>query len=687
MTRRARVPPAWVAAAEGRRRRRRRWRRRVPPGSAELFGYGATRDAGATNTSVWTYLRVRPRSDGITAAAAVDETLWLEEHTYRDEARPLERRVVRLAAGARRGRRRAAERVARRRAARRRAAAARGGRRPRRGASGSTAHATSNEPWVTQWVDNVQLASGALRSEAHVPVAVARNGQQFDVSTNRSYAPRRRPSCRPSRRALRTRRRRRPSSSGAPTFLAAPSRASATRARVRYRCRFGNVTVDAARNASDGSLRCVAPPQPDADGPLPLAVSLNGGDDFGAPIPFDYLGAAVASCTPAAVAATRRGGGDALAAAEAPTAAALCRARRRRRARRPPRRCASPWPRPRVSLRRRRRGAGVARRGRRRRGVAPPAVRNGTANGTVPLALSLNGQDVAAATAVNFTYWAPPAPPRLPAARRAGRRAHRRHDPRRRLRRRRRAAAVPLRRGRRRRRTERVRRHARVRRAARRRARGGTGAAAADCELHGAAALAANGTELRLTSLGSFDAEGSAVCGAAAPSWGAGALEVSMRVLLGEGGEGVSLSYGEGGEGGTGERGAGMGLRLSCARLTPAASMCACCTLVSRSSPRGWRAHRRGRRCPAPSASSRTRRASRRCSSRMASALTAALRRGSRCTSTARCSSTGCRSLAGRRAPAGASRSAAARATARPTYGCGGCACARARARARSRCR
>ena len=46
------------------------------------------------------------------------------------------------------------------------------------------------------------------------------------------------------------------------------------------------------------------------------------------------------------------------------------------------------------------------------------------------------------------------------------------------------------------------------------------------------------------------------MCGAAAPSWGAGALEVSMSVLLGEGGEGVSLSYGEGGDGGTGERGA-----------------------------------------------------------------------------------------------------------------------------------
>ena len=42
--------------------------------------------------------------------------------------------------------------------------------------------------------------------------------------------------------------------------------------------------------------------------------------------------------------------------------------------------------------------------------VAPPAARNGTANGTVPLALSLNGQDVAAATTVNFTYWAPPVP-------------------------------------------------------------------------------------------------------------------------------------------------------------------------------------------------------------------------------------------------------------------------------------
>ena len=32
--------------------------------------------------------------------------------------------------------------------------------------------------------------------------------------------------------------------------------------------------------------------------------------------------------------------------------------------------------------------------------------------------------------------------------------------------------------------------------------------------------------------------------------------------MLCRGGEGVSLSYGEGGEGGTGERGAGMGLRL-----------------------------------------------------------------------------------------------------------------------------
>ena len=264
---------------------------------------------------------------------------------------------------------------------------------------------------MTQWVDNVQLASGALRSEAHVPVAVARNGQQFDVSTNRSYgyqaptvasavAPRAAHAATPAAVVVR----------GANLFggaLACVGHACSS----GYRCRFGNVTVDAARNASDGSLRCVAPPQPDADGPLPLAVSLNGGDDFGAPIPFDYLGAAVASCTPAAVAATRRGGGNALAAAEAPTAAALCSGptaggarvvlRGAALHRGHDRECrfgdAAAVPASRVE------GGGVE-------CVAPPAARNGTANGTVPLALSLNGQDVAAATTVNFTYWEPPVP-------------------------------------------------------------------------------------------------------------------------------------------------------------------------------------------------------------------------------------------------------------------------------------
>ena len=123
-----------------------------------------------------------------------------------------------------------------------------------------------------------------------------------------------------------------------------------------------------------------------------------------------------------------------------------------------------------------------------------------------PLALSLNGQDVAAATTVNFTYWAPPVPLSIwpPAGPADGRTAvtirgagfggggallQCRFGE---------AAVV-------------AEPNASdgtlvcVAAARRRRARR-TGAAAADCELHGAAALAANGPSW-LTGLGSFDAE------------------------------------------------------------------------------------------------------------------------------------------------------------------------------------
>ena len=470
---------SWVAAAEVEATAEAAVAASGAAGLRLLFGYGATRDAGATNTSVWTYLRVR--HDAPAAAAAVDETLWLEEHTYRDEARPLE-----LASY---GWRPALVAVEDARLSVWLDGALLVDALPLPGWAPTAAwrvglHGSRdpNEPWVTQWVDNVQLASGALRSEAHVPVAVARNGQQFDVSTkNRSYgyqaptvvsavAPRAAHAATPAAVVVR----------GANLFggaLACVGHACSS----GYRCRFGNVTVDAARNASDGSLRCVAPPQPDADGPLPLAVSLNGGDDFGAPIPFDYLGAAVASCTPAAVAATRRGGARALAAAEAPTAAALCSGPTAGGARVVLRGAALHRGHDReCRLRRRRRGAGVARRGRRRRvrRAAGSAQRHGErhrpARALAQRAGCRGGDDGqlhllgAAGAALDL------------AARRAGRRAHRRHDPRRRLRRRRRAAAVPLRRGRRRRRTERVRRHARVRRAARRRRarrhrRGGSG--------------------------------------------------------------------------------------------------------------------------------------------------------------------------------------------------------------------
>ena len=108
----------------------------------------------------------------------------------------------------------------------------------------------------------------------------------------------------------------------------------------------------------------------------------------------DYLGAAF-SATAAAVAATRRGGGRSRV-ASVPTLARLAR-RRPAAARQPPRRCASPWPRPRVLSGGRRRASGVARRGRRRR--VPRAPSRGCPSSAARRHRSLGTRlDVAAAT-------------------------------------------------------------------------------------------------------------------------------------------------------------------------------------------------------------------------------------------------------------------------------------------------
>ena len=178
------------------------------------------------------------------------------------------------------------------------------------------------------------------------------------------------------------------------------------------------------------------------------------------------------------------------------------------------------------------------------------------------------------------------------------------------------------------------------------------------------------------------------MCGAAAPSWGAGALEVSMSVLLGEGGEGVSLSYGEGGEGGTGERGAGMGLRLQL--RTPDAGGIDVRVLYAGVEVFAARMARAPPRPALPGAERVEPNPTSFAPLLLAYGVSAhgGAAAGRRRTSdgTVLVARAADRWL-GAAPAAGASRSAAAPATARPTYGCAGCACARALARARSRCR
>ena len=65
---------SWVAAAEVEATAEAAVAASGAAGLRLLFGYGATRDAGATNTSVWTYLRVRHDAP---AAAAQPRVLIL----------------------------------------------------------------------------------------------------------------------------------------------------------------------------------------------------------------------------------------------------------------------------------------------------------------------------------------------------------------------------------------------------------------------------------------------------------------------------------------------------------------------------------------------------------------------------------------------------------------------------------
>lgn len=162
------------------------------------------------------------------------------------------------------------------------------------------------------WVDNVKLASGALRSAADVPVFLSRNGQQFEAVAHGTFGYR------------------------APAMISTISPhagplAFETSIVVHganlpggsdYRCVFGGRWAPARLNETDGSIRCAAPPQPDAllaalldpvtgDRPnssirLPLRISHNG-VDLGPASPFECARGSAPTPSPRPASATAAG--------------------------------------------------------------------------------------------------------------------------------------------------------------------------------------------------------------------------------------------------------------------------------------------------------------------------------------------------------------------------------------------
>jgi hypothetical protein len=210
-----------------------------------LLGYGAARDANATNASVATYVRIihQPRASSpgavnVHSAAWQEYTAWLPSVALPSRSwRRLQLSIVagrlslwyddvRLVDGwLLNGWRPAASwRVG--------------------------VHGSRGSSHQMQWIDNLQIASGALRSTAEVPVFLSRNGQQFEALASHTFGYRAPPVV--SSVAPRT--------SAAALSTPVVFRGANFGGGTDYRCLFGHVSVAASFNASDEAVLCDAPP-------------------------------------------------------------------------------------------------------------------------------------------------------------------------------------------------------------------------------------------------------------------------------------------------------------------------------------------------------------------------------------------------------------------------------------------
>ena len=261
------------------------------------------------------------------------------------------------------------------------------------GLHGSRAHLAH-----VQWLDNLQIASGALRSAAEVPVLLSRNGQQFAAIASHTFGYRAPPVV--SRLS--------PRAGAAMAHTAVVVHGANLRHGSEYRCTFGPTLVPATYNGSahpprharpEPTVHCEAPPLPAVRSThvvVEATVSLNGIEPSrglpGALGAFEYINSSAAELVPAlgpsaggsvvlvrGVGLSRGHDRECMFGAARVAATVHARRRRRRRAA-----CASPH-----AL-----NAG---------GVGA------VGDGTVPVRVSLNGQDFNFVEPLNFTFYTPPA--------------------------------------------------------------------------------------------------------------------------------------------------------------------------------------------------------------------------------------------------------------------------------------
>lgn len=153
----------------------------VVPSAAEagvvaLLGYGAVRDVGVTNQSVATYLRVLHWPADAESGPPQRHLLWLPAVSLPSSSwRRVQMTVVysRLS-------------IWLDGAALVQELPLPGWRPAADWAVG--VHGSRGEPQHIQWIDNLHIASGALRSAAEVPLMISRNGQQFEAIGEHTFA-------------------------------------------------------------------------------------------------------------------------------------------------------------------------------------------------------------------------------------------------------------------------------------------------------------------------------------------------------------------------------------------------------------------------------------------------------------------------------------------------------------------